>query len=149
MGNSFSAWFPISSQRIGGEPKNLSYRKMSCTCVRRERPWGWYETIDQGPSHKVKRIYVNPNERFSLQYHNHRMEHWMVVEGSGLVQLNEYTEWVYPGKHFHIAINSRHRMTAGDDGVLFIEVQHGQCHEDDIVRLEDDYGRIGNDYYTD
>ena len=122
---------------------------MSCTCVRRERPWGWYETIDQGPSHKVKRIYVKPNERFSLQYHNHRMEHWMVVEGSGLVQLNEYTEWVYPGKHFHIAINSRHRMTAGDDGVLFIEVQHGQCHEDDIVRLEDDYGRIGNNYYTD
>jgi len=123
---------------------------MDCTCVRRERPWGWYENIDSGSHHKVKRIYVNPNARFSLQYHNYRMEHWVIVEGSGLVQLNEYTEWVYAGKHFQIPINSRHRMTAGDDGVLFIEVQHGdKCHEDDIVRLEDDYGRIGSEYYTD
>jgi mannose-1-phosphate guanylyltransferase len=78
------------------------------------------------------------------------MEHWVIIEGSGLVQLNEYTEWVHPGKHFHISINSRHRMTAGDAGVLFIEVQYGDtCHEDDIVRLEDDYGRIGSEYYTD
>ena len=122
---------------------------MSCTCVRRERPWGWYETIDQGQSYKVKRIYVNSNARFSLQYHNDRIEHWNIVEGYGLVQLNEYTEWVHPGKHFHIPINSRHRMTAGDEGVLFIEVQYGKCNEDDIVRLEDDYGRIGSDYYTD
>jgi mannose-6-phosphate isomerase-like protein (cupin superfamily) len=123
---------------------------MNCSCVRRDRPWGWYEIIDTGANHKVKRIYVNPNARFSLQYHNDRIEHWNIVEGSGLVQLNEYTEWVYPGKHFHIPINSRHRMTAGDDGVLFIEVQYGKCHEDDIVRLEDDYGRIDmNEYYTD
>ena len=75
------------------------------------------------------------------------------MEGSGLVQLNEYSTKVYPGKHFNIPINSRHRMTAGDDGVLFIEVQYsatGNCSEDDIVRLEDDYGRIDmKEYYTD
>ena len=124
-----------------------------CSCFRRERPWGWYETIQSGANYKVKKINVNPNCRFSLQYHNHRIEHWNIVEGSGLVQLNEYTEWVQPGKHFHIPINSRHRMTAGDDGVLFIEVQYsatGNCSEDDIVRLEDDYGRIDmKEYYTD
>ena len=60
-----------------------------------------------------------------------------------------YEEEVFPGKHFHIPINSRHRMTAGDQGVLFIEVQYGECSEDDIVRLEDDYGRMDmREYYT-
>jgi len=77
------------------------------------------------------------------------MEHWCIIEGSGTVQLNSYEEEVFPGKHFHIPINSRHRMTAGDQGVLFIEVQYGECSEDDIVRLEDDYGRIDmREYYT-
>lgn len=123
--------------------------KKGCSCVRRERPWGWYETIDSGPTHVVKRLYVKPNERFSLQYHNHRVEHWCIIQGSGTVQLNSYEEEVFPGKHFHIPINSRHRMTAGDQGVLFIEVQYGECSEDDIVRLEDDYGRIDmREYYT-
>ena len=122
------------------------------SCVHRDRPWGWYETIESpDKTYKLKKIYVAPNQRFSLQYHSHRMEHWIIVEGSGTVQLNEYTEEVYPGKHFRIPQESRHRMTAGDRGILFYEVQYGtHCNEDDIVRLEDDYGRIDmNEYYTD
>lgn len=123
----------------------------SCSCVHRERPWGWYETIESNnPTYKLKKIWVNPSERFSLQYHNDRKEHWIIVEGSGTIQLNQYTEEVYPGKHFCIPQGSRHRMTAGEQGVLFYEIQYGtNCAEDDIVRLEDDYGRIDmREYYT-
>ncbi len=119
--------------------------------VYRERPWGWYETMESDdPTYKLKKIWVNPSERFSLQYHNHRGEHWIIVEGSGTIQLNEYTEKVLPGKHFYIPQGSRHRMTAGEKGVLFYEVQYGtNCAEDDIVRLEDDYGRVNmREYYT-
>jgi len=115
---------------------------MFCKCVRRDRPWGWYETIEQGDEYKVKRIFVNPNSRFSLQYHNRRSEHWVVVGGSALALVNNYEEQIYPGKHFFIPLGSRHRITAGDNGVMFIEVQFGECREDDIVRLEDDYGRV-------
>ncbi len=122
------------------------------SCVRRDRPWGWYETMESpDKTYKLKKIFVAPNQRFSLQYHSLRMEHWIVVEGSGTVQLNQCTEKVFPGKYFHVPQESRHRMTAGDDGILFYEVQYGSnCSEDDIVRLEDDYGRIDmNEYYTD
>lgn len=123
----------------------------TCSCVHRERPWGWYETYETGPNFKLKKIFVKPNERFSLQYHNDRQEHWIILDGSGTVQLNEYTEFVLPGKHFMIPMGSRHRMTAGEDGITFYEVQQGpRVSEDDIVRLEDDYGRIDmKEYYTD
>lgn len=125
-------------------------KRTSCGCVHRTRPWGWYETIDgTHENYKIKKIFVNPNKRFSLQYHNERQEHWIVLEGSGLALVNNYEEWITPGKHFNIPQGSRHRLTAGDSGILIMEVQYGStCTEDDIVRLEDDFGRVGMQEYS-
>ena len=83
------------------------------------------------------------------QYHNERQEHWIVLEGSGLALVNNYEEWITAGKHFNIPQGSRHRLTAGDSGILIMEVQYGStCTEDDIVRLEDDFGRVGMQEYS-
>lgn len=107
-----------------------------------ERPWGWFETIEEKENYKLKKIYVSPNQQFSLQYHNHREEHWVVVEGSGDITLNGITFSVEVGDFFTIGIRRLHRMKAGPEGILFYEVQMGdKCDEDDIVRIEDDYGR--------
>lgn len=110
------------------------------------RPWGGYSVIESGHgSYLVKRIYVEPNKRFSLQYHNHRSEVWTIVRGSGLVELGTAPSRmeVKVGDTVEIAVGVLHRMTAGPDGVTFIEVQLGDIlREDDIVRVEDDYGRV-------
>lgn len=109
---------------------------------REERPWGWFETIEERENYKLKKIYVSPNQQFSLQYHNHREEHWIVVEGSGTITLNEDIFSVEVGDFFRVGVRQVHRMKAGPDGVLFYEVQIGdKCEESDIERLEDDYGR--------
>lgn len=110
---------------------------------REERPWGWFETIEERDHYKLKKIYVSPNQQFSLQYHNHRNEHWVVVEGDGNITLNGITFLIRVGDFVKIYIRQTHRMKAGSAGVLFYEVQMGnKCEESDIVRLEDDYGRI-------
>ena len=109
-----------------------------------EKPWGWYQTMDAGSSYKVKRIFVNPESRFSLQYHNHREEFWTIVEGSGYLTRGDKEYKVKPGDSCHIPVQTLHRMEGGQNGVLFIEVQRGECYEEDIVRLEDDYGRVDN-----
>lgn len=106
------------------------------------RPWGWFETIEEKNNYKLKKIYVNPNQQFSLQYHNYREEHWIIIEGSGTIILNENIFLANVGDFFKIAVKQVHRMKAGSSGVLFYEVQMGdKCEETDIERLEDDYGR--------
>lgn len=113
--------------------------------TRTEKPWGWYEVLEECPNllYKVKTIYVSPNQRFSLQRHVYRQEFWVVAEGDGTVITSTYTKIVAKGDYIHIRKNEFHRMSAGPDGIKFIEVQEGViCEEDDIVRLEDDYGRI-------
>ena len=109
---------------------------------KRERPLGWYCCLCRGDGFAVKKLYVAPNQRLSLQYHQHREEHWTVVKGSGIVTQNECTTECKPGDTFHIGIEQRHRLQGGDEGCLIIEVQLGICKEDDIIRIEDDYGRI-------
>ena len=106
------------------------------------RPWGWFITLDEGKNYKVKKIYVKPNTKLSLQYHHHRDEHWTVVEGSGRAIVNDNEIIMNDGDDLFIAKKEIHRMMANSDGVTFIEVQRGECREDDIVRLEDDYGRV-------
>jgi len=106
------------------------------------RPWGTYQTVIDEPSYKVKRIVVNPNQRFSLQYHQHRWEDWMIVEGDGIVNDGQEERNCIVGDRFHIPPLSIHRATGGHNGLTFIEVQRGDCREDDIVRIEDDYGRV-------
>ena len=107
------------------------------------RPWGWYETISQAPGNKVKRIRVEPGQQLSLQKHFRRSEHWAVVLGKALVTVNQRTLELTPGQHIDIPLGAVHRL--GNTSALpveIIEIQFGDyLGEDDIVRLQDDYGR--------
>ena len=110
-----------------------------------ERPWGSYTVLDDGaPDHKVKRIVVRPGKRLSYQRHARRAEHWFVVHGSALVTLDGREIRVGPGQAVDVPLGAAHRIeNTGDDDLVFIEVQHGDYFgEDDIERLEDDYGRV-------
>lgn len=107
------------------------------------RPWGTYQTIYRGDTYQVKRIVVLPHQKLSLQSHNHRSEHWLIVEGNGIVTLNEKTIEVSKDDRIYIPVKAIHRMSNETDReVVFIEVQNGDyLGEDDIIRYEDIYGR--------
>ena len=106
------------------------------------RPWGWYETVIEEVGYKVKRITVVGEQSISLQYHNHREEHWTIVDGEGYVTVNDVEYYGRVGDSFHIKSGEVHRIRGGEEGVVFVEVQIGdKCEEEDIVRLEDQYGR--------
>jgi len=108
-----------------------------------ERPWGWYENLYDCAGYKVKRLFVEKDQKISLQYHDHRSEHWIVVEGSGKVELNGSIRNVQIGDYIFIPLKDTHRIYGGTCGIMIVEVQLGSsCIEEDIVRLEDDYGRI-------
>lgn len=107
-----------------------------------ERPWGTYEVLLDEPNYKVKRIVVNPNQKFSLQYHEHRSEFWTIVSGFGTVILDDTAAPATPGTFWYIPRNAIHRAIAGEDELVFIETQIGDCREEDIVRLDDIYGRV-------
>lgn len=108
------------------------------------RPWGTYTVIDEGPGYKVKRITVYPGKRLSLQLHRQRSEQWVVVAGTARVTADEQVVTLTPGQAVAIAVGARHRLeNVGSDGLQVIEVQNGAyLGEDDIVRLEDDFGRV-------
>ena len=108
-----------------------------------ERPWGNYEVLDENDSYKVKRITVIPGGRLSLQSHQHRAEHWVVVNGTATVTVNETVQQVAVNQHIHIPLQAKHRLENDtDESVVLIEVQSGgYLGEDDIVRYEDIYGR--------
>lgn len=107
-----------------------------------ERPWGSFSTLQEGNDYKVKSIKINPNSSISLQYHNFRFEDWIIVEGDGIICDGEETRNCIVGDRFHIAPKKIHRATAGKNGLKFIEIQRGLCDENDIIRLEDSYGRV-------
>ena len=109
-----------------------------------ERPWGSYTVLDDGPpDHKVKRIIVRPGKRLSYQRHARRSEHWFVVRGRGRVMVEGADRPVGPGDSVEVPVGAAHRIEGvGDEDLVFIEVQYGDYFgEDDIVRLEDDFGR--------
>jgi mannose-6-phosphate isomerase len=110
---------------------------------RDERPWGTWEIIAVGPNYAVKRIVVRPGQRVSLQRHAFRAEHWAIV--GGLARVTRATEIVClsPGGHVAIGRGDAHRIeNPGTVDLVFIEVQHGErLDENDIERLQDDYGR--------
>jgi mannose-1-phosphate guanylyltransferase/mannose-6-phosphate isomerase len=111
--------------------------------VRIYRPWGYYQSIDQGSRYQVKRIVVRPGGRLSLQKHHHRAEHWVVVRGAAEVTLNGRVEHVHENESIYLPIGSIHRVAnPGKIDLELIEVQTGSYFgEDDIVRIEDDYRR--------
>jgi len=111
---------------------------------RGERPWGSWEIIAVGPGYAVKRIVVRPGQRLSLQRHRFRAEHWIVAGGTAQVTRGEATLPAAAGEHVAIGRGEVHRVAnVGVEDVVFIEVQHGErLEEDDIERLQDDYGRM-------
>ena len=107
-------------------------------------PWGKWEVLLEEQSYKVKRVTVLPGKRLSYQKHLRRSEHWMVVEGKGMVTIDGKEIHIEKGNTLDIAQEAAHRITnVGEDNLTFIEIQQGEYfEEDDIVRLEDDYGRV-------
>ena len=107
------------------------------------RPWGSWHVIDEGDGYKVKRIHVTPGQRLSYQTHEHRSEHWIVISGTATCVVNGETVVAEAGNSVDIAQGAAHRITnAHDEELVIIEVQRGgYTGEDDICRLEDDYGR--------
>jgi mannose-6-phosphate isomerase len=109
------------------------------TIERTERPWVWYETV----GNKIKRIHVYPGQKLSLQKHHRRSEHWVVVCGTARVTLDAREFDLLPAQACDIAVGQVHRLAnLTAQPVEIVEVQFGgNLGEDDVVRLEDDYGR--------
>lgn len=110
------------------------------------RPWGWYDSIDEGKLFKVKRIMVKPGASLSLQKHAYRAEHWIVVKGEAEVTNGDSVIKLYENESTYIPIGVVHRLANSTDNPLeIIEIQTGiVLSEEDIVRYEDNYGRIQN-----
>ncbi len=125
-------------QQLGAEQRgeHALHRKV-------HRPWGWYDSIDQGPRHQVKRIMVKPGASLSLQMHHHRAEHWIVVSGTAEVTNGDKVTLLGENQSTYIPLGQTHRLAnPGKVPLEIIEVQSGSyLGEDDIVRFEDTYGR--------
>jgi mannose-6-phosphate isomerase-like protein (cupin superfamily) len=108
-----------------------------------ERPWGNYTILHTDENCQVKKLIVNPGRRISLQSHKFRAEHWFIVSGQGIAELDGKEIEVRPGDAVDVPIGSKHRISCREtDPLVFIEVQTGYSFaEDDIHRYEDDYGR--------
>lgn len=110
-----------------------------------ERPWGTFNVLDDGDNCKVKTIEVFPGKRLSYQKHRHRSEHWFVTQGTAKVTLDGKELLVHTGEAVDIPVGAAHRVENPDpeSPLVFIEIQTGDYFgEDDIERLEDDFGRI-------
>jgi mannose-6-phosphate isomerase len=109
-----------------------------------QRPWGTFTVLDEAGGFKVKRIEVLPGKRLSYQKHAQRAEHWVVVQGTAKVTLDDRDVIVEAGQAIDIPIGAAHRVeNPGSETLVFIEVQRGAyLGEDDIVRLQDDFGRV-------
>jgi mannose-6-phosphate isomerase-like protein (cupin superfamily) len=107
------------------------------------RPWGLYKIICSADRFKIKRIIITPGKRLSMQYHCHRLEHWVVVRGTALVTIDGKENFIHEGESAFIPKNAKHRLeNPGKIDLEIIEVQSGEyLGEDDIVRLEDDFAR--------
>ncbi len=111
--------------------------------IKVHRPWGSYQSVDNGDRHQVKRIIVKPGSRLSLQKHHHRAEHWIVVRGTARVTINDDVKTVHENESVYIPMGAVHRLeNPGKIMLELIEVQTGSyLGEDDIIRIEDDYRR--------
>lgn len=126
----------VAALKAAGRPEHQNHREVY-------RPWGAYDSVDHGARHQVKRITVKPGARLSLQMHHHRAEHWIVVRGTARVTCGDKTYLVTENQSTYIPVGEVHCLE--NPGVIpleMIEVQSGSyLGEDDIVRLEDRYGR--------
>ena len=135
-GQKKSAQKIIEQLEVENRDERLIHRKIY-------RPWGWFDTIDIGENFKVKRILINPNASISLQKHEKRSEHWVVVKGELEVTCGSKKFILKSNQSSYIPMGVTHRLhNISDDSAEIIEVQTGSyLEEDDIVRFEDNYGR--------
>jgi mannose-6-phosphate isomerase len=108
-----------------------------------QRPWGSWHVIDVEDGFKIKRIHVKPGSRLSLQTHEHRSEHWVVIQGEATCEIDGVESVVRHGESIDVPLGARHRLgNRGESELVIVEVQLGHyTGEDDIARHEDDYGR--------
>ena len=109
-----------------------------------ERPWGSFEVLLDTLYCKVKQIVVKPSQKLSYQYHEHRAERWVIVQGEAIVTIDDLNHTKTIGESVKIPKGAKHRIwNPGNTNLIFIEVQTGTYFgEDDIIRLEDNYGRV-------
>lgn len=126
----------VTTLKAEGRREGSGHRKVY-------RPWGWYDSLEQGDRFQVKRIMVNPGAILSLQLHRHRSEHWVIVQGTARVTCGDKTIILNENQSVFIPVGEKHRVeNSGQVALEIIEVQSGSyLGEDDIVRLEDQYGR--------
>ncbi len=112
--------------------------------IKEYRPWGYFVVLSDEPDHKAKRITVYPDKRLSLQRHSRRSEHWVIINGRALVTMEGNEIPLKKGQSIDIPLHAAHRIkNMGPDNLTFIEIQQGEYFgEDDIERIEDDFGRI-------
>lgn len=106
-----------------------------------ERPWGSFERFTENDVSTVKILHVAPGKRFSLQKHAKRAEFWRCIEGSGVATIDGVETPLSVGNEVLIPIGATHRLTAGNEGIAVLEIITGEYDENDIERLEDDFGR--------
>lgn len=133
-----------SAERMADEYIRVYEKVLKMRKTEEKRPWGFYKVLSDNPGFKVKTITVMPGEKISLQRHFHRSEHWFVVEGQGIVDEDKQRFKVEDGDSVDIPTNAVHRiMNVGDENLTFVEIAKGDVlEEDDIERLEDEYGRV-------
>lgn len=132
----------------GGKVQSSSWmiRDASRNFARSVRPWGEFYGWDAGKEWKLKTIYIGPKKRLSLQYHHHRQEHWMLVEGDATATIHDTdgtprTVEMKKGESLYVGTKAIHRLESKKGGVV-VEIALGNFDENDIVRIEDDHGRI-------
>ena len=130
----FKENFPGAKEIVNIEAENFP---------KEHRPWGWYESLTSGPQFQVKRICVLVGGKLSLQSHRHRSEHWVVVEGTAKVTINNETNILKAGESTYVPLGCKHRLeNKGKIPLLIIEIQIGSyLGEDDITRYDDIYSR--------
>ena len=133
--------------RGGTEIDHVAFLDRADALPRDFRPWGWFDRLVMGERFQVKRIVVNPGAALSLQSHVHRSEHWIVVEGTACVTIDEDVKLVSENQSVYIPLGAVHRMeNPGKVPMALIEVQTGGYFgEDDIIRYEDVYARSNDD----
>ena len=122
----------------------LSENRLSENRLSENRPWGFFEILNESANYKLNKIVVNPNKKLSLQSHQKRAEHWICLSGKGKAQINNNFIDLKPDINVFININDKHRLiNDSNEDLIIIELQTGSYFgEDDIIRYEDDYGRI-------
>ncbi|HIJ43724.1 MAG: cupin domain-containing protein [Rhodospirillales bacterium] len=126
------------------ERLRASKRQEADSHAKVHRPWGTYEGIHLGGKHQVKHIVVSPGGKLSSQYHHHRAEHWIIVSGSAEVTVGDSARMMSENESVFIPVGEVHRLhNPGSEPMHLIEVQYGDyLGKDDIVRLDDVYGRV-------